>query len=93
MEKVQDEVVQEPKRINLEQEEVTSLKTMIQAAAEIEAVIAKLSIHKLSIQGEISGYFEKWKHQNEQLEGVRKKLGEKYGDGSINLDEGYFEYK
>jgi hypothetical protein len=93
MEKVTDEVVQEPTRLNLEQEEVTSLKTMIQAAAEIEAVIAKMSVHKLSIQGEINTYFEKWKHQNEQLEAIRKKLGEKYGDGTINLEEGYFEYK
>jgi hypothetical protein len=52
-----------------------------------------LSIRKLSIQGELNSYFEKWKYQSEQLEDIRKKMAEKYGDGTINLDEGYIDLK
>lgn len=81
------------KRIELEQSEVAQLKANIQSTAELEAFIAKLSIRKLSIQGELDSYFEKWKYQSEQLEGLRKKMAEKYGDGTINLDEGYIELK
>lgn len=80
-------------RIEIEQAEIAQLKTTIQSTAELEAVIAKLSIRRLSIQGEIESYFEKWKYQNEQLEAIRKKLADKYGDGTINLDEGYIELK
>jgi hypothetical protein len=80
-------------RIELEQTEVAQLKANIQSTAELEALIAKLSIRKLSIQGEINSYFEKWKYQSEQLETIRKKMAEKYGDGTINLDEGYIELK
>lgn len=80
-------------RIEIEQGEVAQLKTAIQSTAELEAFIAKLSIRKLSIQGELDTYFEKWKYQSEQLEGLRKKMAEKYGDGTINLDEGYIELK
>jgi hypothetical protein len=80
-------------RIELEQTEVAQLKANIQSTAELEALIAKLSIRKLSIQGEINSYFEKWKYQSEKLEDIRKKMAEKYGDGTINLDEGYIELK
>jgi predicted transcriptional regulator len=81
------------KRIELEPTEVAQLKSHIQSTAELEAFIAKLSIRKLSIQGELESYFEKWKYQSEQLEELRKKMAEKYGDGTINLDEGYIDLK
>lgn len=83
----------EQNRKQIDQAELAQLKSNIQAAAELEAAIAKLSIRKLSIQGEIETYFEKWKYQSEQLEGLRKKFADKYGDGTINIDEGYIELK
>lgn len=83
----------EQKRKKLEESEMAQLKVSIQNAAELEAVIAKLSIRRLSIQGELDSYFEKWKHQSEQLDVLRKKFSEKYGEGTINIDEGFIELK
>jgi chromosome segregation ATPase len=77
----------------LEQSELDSLKQAVQNTAELEAAIAKLSIRRLSIQGEIDSYFEKWKHHAEQLEGIRKSIAEKYGDGSISIEDGTFTPK
>jgi hypothetical protein len=77
----------------LEQSELDSLKQAVQNTAELEAAIAKLSIRRLSIQGEIDSYFEKWKHHAEQLESIRKSIAEKYGDGSISIEDGTFTPK
>lgn len=77
----------------LEQSELDSLKQAVQNTAELEAAIAKLSIRRLSIQGEIDSYFDKWKHHAEQLENIRKSIAEKYGDGSISIEDGTFTPK
>jgi phage host-nuclease inhibitor protein Gam len=69
-------------------QELAEVNGAIATITPIEAEIARLSIQKLTLQGEIDAQYEKWRAMSNHIESLKKRLADKYGDANIDVRTG-----